>query len=183
MRPITANKYLTDVERDKLLVTLSRHPCRDSLLLQLILYTGARGCEVLALRPEDFAFEGMLCKVNIKGAKGSNDRTVPLPRKFSIELREYLVSHSGSKPFDITSRQLRYIWDQYRPTSTKGIHCLRHTAAILLYLNCRDILIVRSFLGHKSVTNTQVYLDFVLGVRELKKQMRGMWGQRIEDIS
>jgi len=44
-------------------------------------------------------------------------------------------------------------------------------------------MVVKAFLGHKVLQNTQVYLDFVLGVRELQKQMRGMWANKISEIS
>lgn len=180
MNPITESKFLSDNERDQLLATLAKYSTRDSLLLQLILYTGARGCEILKLRSQDFSFTHLGGTVTVKGAKGSNDRTIPLPSKLSTDLQKFLAGLAkGVPPFDISTRQLRNIWDQYRPNPNKGVHCLRHTAGVLLFLNCRDILVVKAFLGHKSITNTMVYLDFVLGARELKKHMKGMWGQKV----
>lgn len=178
MKPITEAKFLTDDERERLLSTLRKYPLdRDSLALQLIYYTGARGCEVLALRGKDFAWD--IGAVTIRGAKGSNDRTVPLPREVLVRLREYSGSLSPEERlFPYSTRYLRYVWDRFRPC-TKGVHSLRHTGGILLYLNCRDINVVRAFLGHKNINNTMVYLDFVMGAGQLKKAMKGMWGQKV----
>jgi integrase len=38
-------------------------------------------------------------------------------------------------------------------------HALRHTFAMRLYAETKDILLVRKLLGHRSVTSTQVYAD------------------------
>lgn len=180
MRPITEAKFLTNDERERLEGSLNKHPLdRDSLVLQLILATGARSCEVLSIKTQDLNF-GEGC-VTITGAKGSNDRTIPLPTELLKRLVGYIktLPAGQAKLFPFTTRYLRYIWDLYRPNPKKGIHCLRHTGGILLYLNCRDINTVRAFLGHRNINNTMVYLDYVMGVRELKKAMKGMWGQRI----
>jgi integrase len=175
MQPITQSKFLTDEERDRLVVSLEKEVSRDSLLLQLILYTGARGCEILALTALDFDLKGTPT-VTIKAAKGSNNRTVPLPAKLGRALSQYIAGKD--KPFAITTRQLRYIWDKWRPNPNKGIHALRHTAGVLLYLNCRDLFMVKALLGHKSISSSLVYLEYVLGAKELKTAMAGMWGKK-----
>ena len=193
MQPITEAKFLTDDERARLGVTLARYPtARDTLLIQLILFTGSRSCEVVGgvspdgtevgVRFRDFTWKESA--VTIRGAKGSNNRTVPLPAEFCRRLMGFIELERRRNPdelvFSISTRQLRHIWDQYRPCQ-KGIHCLRHTAGVLLYLNCRDINIVRAFLGHRNINNTMVYLDFVEGVRRLRQAAKGMWNQQIFD--
>ena len=182
MRPITESKFLTDSERERLLATLEKDPSRDSLLLQLVLYTGGRGCEVISLSREAFNFNGQV-SVTLKGAKGSNDRTIPLPARLGRLLAEYMKTCGEGKPFQITTRRLRQIWDFYRPNPTKGIHCLRHTSALLLYINCRDIMLVKAYLGHRNIQNTLVYLEFVMGARELRNKMHGMWSVKISDVA
>jgi len=47
-----------------------------------------------------------------------------------------------------------------------NFHALRHTAAQRLYELTRDILAVQRFLGHKSLSSTQVYLSSGLALRE-----------------
>ena len=46
-------------------------------------------------------------------------------------------------------------------------HTLRHTAATLLYYETQDILILKEFLGHESITSTQIYTHIY--DKELKK--------------
>lgn len=178
MKAITEAKFLTDDERVRLLASLDKHSMdRDALLLQFVLMTGARSCEALEVKPTDFAWKDNT--VTLRGAKGSDNRTLPLPAAFCRRMAEYVATVSGDRVFPITTRRLRYIWDVYRPNPNKGIHCLRHTAGVLLYLNCRDINVVRAYLGHRSIANTMVYLNFVEGPRKLKSAMKGMWGQKV----
>jgi integrase len=180
VKPITEAKFLTDEERAKLNATLNRDPTdRNALLLQLILLTGARGKEALSLTPKDFAWsEGT---VNITAAKKSDNRTIPLPVEFCRRIKAYTDNLKADELiFPIETRQLRYIWDYYRPVK-KGVHCLRHTAGILLYINCRDINVVRVYLGHRNIQSTLVYLNFVEGARKLRQAMKGMWSQKVLD--
>lgn len=182
---ITENKYLNDSETSHLLGLSKRHKNeRDSILLRLALYTGARGCELLKLRPMDFSKEG---NVTISGAKRSNDRTVPLnieDPNFAIEIRRYIESKNlkpDERVFPISTRMLRKIWAFWRSNPNKGVHSIRHTTGILHYLACADIHKVKSLLGHRQINNTQVYMDFCHGPRTLKKSMKGMFKKKIND--
>ena len=157
---------------------------RDSILIRLFFYTGARGCELLKLTPKDFSDRGA---VTIKGAKGSNDRTIPLTSDdylFPTEVREYIKSRNiqpTERIFKISSRRLRQIWDFWRPNSHKGIHSIRHTVGVQLFLNCKNIHVVKTVLGHKSLTSTQVYLDYVESQRSLGKDMKGFLKKDFEN--
>jgi len=181
---ITERKYLTDLEADYLISLCKQNRGeRDSILLRLLLYTGARGCEVLKLTPKDFARGS----VTLKGAKGSNDRSVPITSDdhlFPHEIRQYIIKYNikpNSRIFKISTRRLRQIWDFWRPNPHKGSHAIRHTTGIKFYLACADIHKVKSLLGHRQINNTQVYLDFCHGTRTLGKAMRGMWKKRIDE--
>ena len=182
---ITESKYLTDDETDHLIKLCKE--CRgerDSILLRVLLYTGARGCEALELTPKDFSNQG---SVTIKGAKGSNDRTVPLTSDdylFPKEIREYIIKYNikpNEPVFNITTRRLRQIWDFWRPNPYKGSHSIRHTTGIKCYLSCADIHKVKSLLGHRQINNTQIYVDFCHGPRTLSRAMKGMWKKRINE--
>lgn len=180
MQALTERKLLADAEREQLVALLERHKGeRDSIMLRLMLFTGARSCETLQVRAKDFGE----CCVTIRAAKGSNDRTIPLPPKFFREIKEYIQANDikpNDRLFPISTRHFRRIWDVWRPNSQKGSHTLRHTPATLLYIVSRDILAVKSLLGHKQINNTMVYLNFVEGPRALKRKMKGMWNQRID---
>jgi integrase len=182
---LTENKFLTDNETEHLLALLKRSKGeRDSIMLRIALYTGARGCELLKLTAKDFSKEG---NVSIRGAKGSNDRTVPLNVEdylFSKEVAKYIEENqlkADDRLFPISTRRLRYIWDFWRSNPNKGIHAIRHTTGLLMYLNSSDINKVKSLLGHRQINNSQIYAEFTHGPRTLKKSMKGMFKKKISD--
>lgn len=181
---LTENKFLNDQEYEAFTKTLekfsdptktSKTNYRDYLLLTLASLTSGRGTEVLSVTPKDLGN----ISVTVPGAKGSNDRTIPLPASFFRELKEYCKDMNPTKPiFPISTRHFRRIWSQYRPSSEKGSHALRHTGAIKLYLNCENIKAVQQYLGQKHIKNTMIYLEYFEGSRKLRGRMKGMWQQK-----
>ena len=136
MKALDQNKFLTDKELNSLLTLCNQHNGqRDSIIIRFTLFTGARGCEALAVRKRDLAGGA----VTIQGAKGSNDRVVPLPTDFFQEVTDYARGMADDdRLFPIAVRTFRHIWNLYRPNHKKGAHCLRHTYGVRLYNNCRD---------------------------------------------
>lgn len=180
---LTDGKFLNDDELNSLNPLLeqcktnpkTKTEYRDSLLLRLTLRTSGRSCEILKLRPKDLGKD----TVTLWGAKGSNSRTLPLPIDLIRELKEYCKDLlPEERIFPISTRHFRRIWDQYRPNAAKGAHSLRHTGALKLFTNCRDLKAVQYMLGQKEIKNTMVYLDFVEGAQKLRSQMKGMWSKK-----
>lgn len=180
---LTEAKFLTDDELTALLILLEQNKgntktkteYRDSLLLRLTLRSSARSCEILRLRSKDLG-KGM---ITLWGAKGSNSRSIPLPVELMRELKEYVKNlNPDDRIFPISTRHFRRIWDHYRPNPSKGTHSMRHTGALKLYVNCRDLKAVQYLLGQKEIKNTMVYLDFVEGTQKLRSQMKGMWSRK-----
>lgn len=167
---LNKNKYLLDPEVERLERVLesdfAKAP-RDVLLLQLALRTGARATELLDLRHVDLnLYDG---SVFIRGIKGSNDRELPLPKLMFERLVQYSQTvDRNSGLFPIGYHRLRQIWDWYRP-GPKKFHSLRHTFAIRLYRKTKDIRLVQVALGHRNITNTMIYADYVYSQQELKK--------------
>jgi integrase len=167
---LNKNKYLLDPELEALESLLQKSTLanpRDSTLLLLALNTGARAQELLNLRRVDVNIYDQ--SVFIRGLKASNDREIPLkPQLFKqvLELCE-TVSENGLL-FDIGYHRLRQIWKWYRPVGKK-FHCLRHTFAIRLYRKTKDIRLVQVALGHRNITNTMVYADYIYSQQELRK--------------
>lgn len=167
---LNKNKYLIDPEVDHLERILNadfEKSLRDVLILQLALRTGARASEILDLRHVDLNIYDKT--LFIRGIKGSNDRELPL-----VEwLFNSLLNYAGTTPrsgglFPIGYHRLRQIWDWYRPVPKK-FHCLRHTFAIRLYRKTKDIRLVQVALGHRNITNTMIYADYIYSQQELKK--------------
>jgi len=170
---MTEEKFLTDKEVEQVLATCKKYKGkRDSILIRLALYTGARGAEILELKKSSLGD----CCVSISGKKHGNDRTVPLPKDFFEELTLFCQKQSENDCiFPICTKTFHRIWKQYSPNSNKTSHCLRHTNAVKLYKKSRDIHAVKYLLGHRSLGNTMIYLDFVEGIEKLRETMQGMW--------
>lgn len=167
---LNKNKYLLDPEVERLerqLEASFTENSRDCLILHLAVRTGARASELLELRHADL--NSYDATVFIRGIKGSNDRELPLPPL----LFERLYRYSEATPkneglFPIGYHRLRQIWDWYRPVPKK-FHSLRHTFAIRLYRKTKDLRLVQVALGHRNITNTMIYADYVYSQQELKK--------------
>lgn len=166
---INKNKFLLDPEYEHLELLLKKYIFKDRrncLLLYVAMYTGARATEILSLEKEDLNVYDQ--SLFIHGIKGSNDREIPLPDWLFELLEDYSQTLKGEKLFDISYHRLRQIWQHYRPVPKK-FHCLRHTFAIRLYKKVKDIRLLQIALGHRNITNTMIYADFVYSQSEMRK--------------
>jgi len=170
---ITGTKVLSIKELAHLIGLLNKYKGeRDSIVLRLLLYTGARGCEALQVRPKDLADN----QVTIFGAKGSNDRTIALPVAFFREIEEFSKDMDRDQPiFKIKTRQLRRIWDKWRPNPERSLHSTRHSFAVRLYEVCNNIIAVKANLGHRNIQNSMTYLEYVETTLNMRKHITGMW--------
>jgi integrase len=166
---LNKNKYLLDPEREKLeelIQTYLKDDPRNCLLIGLALRTGARAMEVLNVKKQDLNSYDK--SVFIHGLKGSNDREIPLETRFFQTLYSFSQEQKTDRIFDISYNRLRQIWDHYRPIPKK-FHSLRHTFAIQLYRKTKDLRLVQVALGHRNITNTMIYADYVYSQQELRR--------------
>ncbi len=166
---INKNKFLLDPEYEHLNLLLKRHVLNDPrncLILYLALNTGARATEILNLTKADLNLYDQ--SIFIHGIKGSNDREIPLNDWLFEMLEDYSRKQKEDVLFDIGYHRLRQVWETYRPVKKK-FHCLRHTFAIRLYKKVKDIRLLQIALGHRNITNTMIYADFVYSQNEMRK--------------
>ncbi len=169
---LNKNKYLLAHEVEQLEGILKEcmqvYP-RDALILYVALKTGARATEILNLRYSDInEFDQTIF---FRGIKNSNDRELPLsPRLFKKLMKYARLSNAKSEQqlFEISYNRFRQIWGHYRPVNKK-LHALRHTFAIELYKKTKDLRLVQLALGHRSITNTMIYANYIYSQKELKK--------------
>lgn len=163
---LNRSKYLLDPEFERLEIVLDsfmdRSP-RDCLLITLALKTGARAQELLNLTTKDLNDHEE--SIFIRGIKGSNDREIPLKSTLYKRIRNL---RDEGPIFPITYKRLFQIWQLYRPVPKK-FHSLRHTFAIRLYRKTKDIRLVQVALGHRNITNTMIYADYLYTQQELRK--------------
>jgi integrase len=166
---LNKNKYLLPPEVDRLKKIISDFEVSDTrncLLIGLALRTGARAQELLNLNLGDInAYDET---VFIRGIKNSNDREIPLHADFFKRLHRFASEQDGRRLFPITYDRLYQIWLHYRPIPKK-FHSLRHTFAIELYQKTKDLRLVQVALGHRNITNTMIYADYVYSQQELRK--------------
>lgn len=168
---ITRDKYLTSDEVNLLEMSFERYARsspRDVLFLRLLLETGARASEALALTGRDV--NTTTRSIYLRGVKGSFDREIPL-RETTCRSMEALLHENHPlerRLFPFSYPRAYQIWQMYRPVRKK-LHSLRHTFAIELYRRTRDLKLVQLALGHRSINSTMVYLNFQYSVEELRK--------------
>lgn len=173
---LNKNKYLLDPESERLEYLLRSQIHKDSrnaLLLLVALHTGARAREILNLRTGDLNPYDQ--SVFLHGIKGSNDREIPLyPWLFKELERLKELKHPPRTKlhqdllFPVSYQRLRQIWCLYRPVPKK-FHSLRHTFAIRLFKKTKDLRLVQVALGHRNITNTMVYADYIYSQQELRR--------------
>lgn len=168
---LNKNKYLLPPEASKLRSLLEHYEStdpRNCFLISVALRTGARAQEVLNLKYEDLNPYDQT--VFIRGIKSSNDREIPLETRFFDRLLKYTEKNveKSKSLFPISYIRLFQIWEHYKPVDKK-FHSLRHTFAIELYQKTKDLRLVQVALGHRNITNTMIYADYVYSQSELKK--------------
>ena len=165
-------KFLSDSEYTRLRTMVRRDSQRYAILLKLYMFTGARAHEGLAVRFRHLDIDTK--SVFIIGLKGSNDREIPLPPWYFLQLYNYAKKQckdENAKIFPFCYTILNRIWHFYRPVK-KRFHSLRHTIAIKVFKDTKDIKLVQILLGHRSIKNTMVYLDYVYSQNEMKRILK-----------
>ena len=156
---------------------------RDHALILLAVQTGLRASELTGLTCGDVHL-GAGAHVACHG-KGRKDRITPLTLTTVTVLQGWLREHPGppTAPLFPTNRGTRMSSDALRqrlthhaataaqrcPTlnqKTITPHVLRHTAAMILLEAGVDITVIALWLGHESVTTTQIYLQADLALKQ-----------------
>jgi integrase len=152
---LTPDKYLSPQELKLLKLKLQDVPEQYRAYFMVLLETGARASEALAIQPTDLLHEHK--SVLIRGLKNSRDREIPLSQELFSLLSKLAIASDGFL-FPWKLRNSDRLWHLYRPCRKK-LHALRHTFAVNLYQKTRDIKIVQFALGHKNIANTMIYLE------------------------
>jgi integrase/recombinase XerD len=178
--------FLNDAEADALLAApdrCTRTGRRDHVLLLLAIQTGLRAAELTGLTCRDVHL-GTGAYIACHG-KGRKDRITPLTPATVAALRTWLTERAGAPgdPLFPTNRGTRMSADALTQriavhtaaaqtahpalaSKTVTPHVLRHTAAMRLLHAGVDITVIALWLGHESVTTTQIYLNADLALKQ-----------------
>jgi integrase/recombinase XerD len=152
-------------EEVKLILNASRN-LKHRLVLWMIYSCGLRRSEVTNIRLTDLdRARGIL---NIREAKGMNDRIVPVSDKVWEKVDEYIASYhpefwlfEGQTGGRYSSESVYRVFKQAVKSAgirkDVGVHSLRHSYATHLHENGVDIRYIQELLGHKSTRTTEIY--------------------------
>lgn len=123
---------------------------------------GLRVSEVINLKIEDIDSKRMI--INIKLAKGSKDRIVPLSENILQLLRNYFKLYkpreylfNGQKSLQYSSESCNKIIKKYLDSSNFHFHQLRHSCFTTLLENGTDLRVIQKIAGHSSSKTTEIY--------------------------
>ncbi|GAA3515733.1 tyrosine-type recombinase/integrase [Actinocatenispora rupis] len=157
-------------------------PERDLAVLAVLLLTGLRSAELLALRVSSVVGRPGERRLSVRG-KGDRFRSVPVEESLFAVVEAYLSSRrgrfgarsvAGSQPLfvdtagsGLTRSQLRYLVEQcYRHAGVRDrvqrgalVHALRHTFATRLAEDGASITEIARLLGHSSVVTSEWYIE------------------------
>lgn len=178
--------FLTREEVEALLAAPDRATWigrRDHALLTVAVQTGLRVAELTGLRREDVVLAaGPHVRCHGKGRK---QRSTPLTSGTVSTLREWMSMHDaapGSPLFPskegarLSADAVEWMVNKYAKAAAFGCpslatkritpHVLRHTAAMFLREAGVDISVIALWLGHESITSSQIYLHADLAVKQ-----------------
>lgn len=166
---------LTVEELELLLEAAGRHrdpivAARDHAIISMLVFTGMRRGELLALRLAD------VCEatrtVHIRSGKGGKGRVIPLAEEVLGPVARWLEVRPGGRTDalfttthgnQIHATRLQIIWrrvlgDSGITREGVSLHTLRHSFASLLLRNGADLVTIQELLGHTRLDTTAVYL-------------------------
>lgn len=196
-------KYFTEAQirlirrtaRDRATVALSRGTStaiREWALIDLLTSTGLRAAEASDVRCGDIRAGYTESAVYIRNGKGGKSRTVQIPDSLRTHLKSYLqwkrecgeatgeddclfVGQRGAwSPWavgQVVKQHLRRLGIYQKG---KAAHSLRHSYAVEVYRQQRDLRCVQKQLGHQSIQTTQIYADCL--PEDIQQQIHGLWG-------
>jgi integrase/recombinase XerD len=144
---------------------------RDKLILEFFYSTGMRVSELTNIKINDLDMKRGILKVT---GKGSKERIVPIYQSLMMLVEEYLpirleyLVKSRDNGFIFLNKYGNkltrvYIWMIVKKYAEKaGIkeispHSLRHSFATHLLTNGADLRTIQLFLGHSSISTTEIY--------------------------
>ena len=156
---------------------------RDRIMFATLYNTGARVSELTGLCVADVIWDGSAC-VHLHG-KGRKDRSVPLWRTTTTQLRQWLprIDSRPDRPLfpstaggrltrpAVTAR-LRLAVQQAAaqcPSLTNrhvSPHCVRHSTAMHMLQAGVDITVIALWLGHENPATTHLYVEADLAMKE-----------------
>ena len=167
--------YFTEKEIKLIIDYVHKNMDEKYLVIIAVLYeTAVRVSELINIQVSDVCLREKP-NIIIRNGKGGKARMVPISSELSIILKKYLTTERSNQKYlfmtkfghpysrhgisDFVNRLVDKLKEQY-PEMFKGDyhpHSFRHSKATHLYNNGTPLLSIKSFLGHSSITATEIY--------------------------
>lgn len=177
----------SQLDRDKGKVT----GIREWAVIDLLTSTGLRVSEAANVRCGDIRAGYGESALFVRDGKGGKERTVQIPDSLKKHLKSFIKwkedhgEKTGHDDFLFmgqrgpwTAQAIQQIVKKYLKAlglyeTGKSVHALRHSYAVQLYRQERDLRAVQKQLGHASIQTTQIYADVM--AEDIQGQIKGMW--------
>ena len=161
------------------------------MLIDLLSSTGMREAEAANMRCGDILTGYGRSACFIRNGKGSKSRTIEVPDSLRKHLKSFIVwkeergESTGDDDYLFIGQ--RGPWSPWAVGNLvknllkklgiyeigKSAHALRHSYAVELYRQKKDIRAVQKQLGHASIQVTQKYADVL--TEDIQEQIKGLW--------
>ena len=187
---VTPDKFLSPAQvgtlrasnerhRQEALASRDRLGVRNAVLVEVLLGTGLRVSEQCALRVGDLFLGEGRADVLVRHGKGDKARMVAISERMVEYLREFLgwkdsVGESlapqapllkSERGRHLTRSAVHRIWKAVLTRaglpSSWGVHATRHSYAVEVYRQTRDLRLTQRLLGHSNVATTTVYANLL----------------------
>jgi integrase/recombinase XerC len=169
--PKSAPRAITEEQQRRLLRMAERAPARDRAIVVLLLYTGLRLAELVALDIDDVRVSARKGLVIVRSGKGDSYREVPLNALVRQVLEEWIAERgrrapNGERAFFLgrSGRRLskRSVDDVVRDLGKDAgvklsAHILRHTFLTRMVRQGSDLVLVAELAGHRRLETTRRY--------------------------
>jgi len=164
---------------------------RDWMAIDLLTSTGMRVAEASDIRCGDIRAGSGEQSIYVRDGKGHKSRIIQIPGSLKSHLKRYInwkmergesidgeaylfIGQRGRwTPAAIQQAVKKYLKHLGLYERGKSVHALRHSYAVELYRQSRDLRAVQKQLGHSSVQNTQIYADVL--TEDIQAQLKGIW--------
>ena len=185
--PAKAPRALTEEQVRRLLRMCERASARDRAIVVMLLYTGLRLAELIALDLDDVRVSARKGLVIVRSGKGDTYREVPLNALVRQVLEEWLeqrpqLAGEGERAL-LVGRGGRRLSKRSVDDVVRGLgkdagvklsaHILRHTFLTVLVRKGSDLVLVAELAGHRRLETTRRYslpsdVDRLLAVENLQ---------------
>jgi site-specific recombinase XerD len=185
--PAKAPRALSEEQQRRLLRIAERAPARDRAIVVMLLYTGLRLAELVALDVDDARTSARRGVVIVRSGKGDSYREVPLNALVRQVLDEWLTERRTLAADDeralFLGRGGRRLAKRSVDDVVRGVgkdagaklsaHVLRHTFLTAMVRQGSDLVLVAELAGHRRLETTRRYslpsdADRLLAVERLQ---------------